>query len=377
MSVRTNLVPFIYEERLPTLLVRGLRFINCPPHAPDIVRVTSVYFSQFDAIAGDVYPELYDGFVSKLNAVNLDLDFVFAYSCLVANDFYDHLLLATIMPFLALVVLAGSYFVGKKRNSNSESAMREVRHKHQAAVLYVAFLVYSPVSYRIFQTFDCDELDDGKSYLRADYSLSCLTARHSWHEVYAYIMVGIYPVGIASAFAGLLVWHRRDLVKPDREKMLHLKPSNRVWAAYKPSRYYYEVVECGRRVSFTVIAAFIRANSAAQVSIAFLFAVVFVFISEGLSPFQKSADRMLYRWGNGVIVASMYVAFLTEVDVGEEEKQYALLTYSGVLILANVFMVVAVVVQMIFFAKQMRGRKNSVMELEMPVRRTDSMYVTR
>ena len=159
--------------------------------------------------------------------------------------------------------------------------------------------------------------------------------------------------------------------------MLHLKPSDGVWAAYKPSRYYYEVLECGRRMSFTAIAAFVRANSAAQVSIAFLFAVVFVFISEGLSPFQKSADRMLYRWGNGVIVASMYVAFLTEVDVGEEEKQYALLTYSGVLILANVFMVVAVVVQMIFFAKQMRGRKNSVMELEMPVRRTDSMYVTR
>ena len=339
--------------------------------------MTCVTLSQFDALAGDVYPELYEGFVSKLKAVNLDLDFVFGYSCLVTNDFYDHLLLATITPFLVLLVLAGSYFLGKRRNSNSESAMRQVRHKHQAAVLYVAFLVYSPVSYRIFQTFGCDELDDGKSYLRADYSLSCLTARHSWHEVYAYIMVGIYPVGIASAFAGLLVWHRRDLVKPDREKMLHLKPSNRVWAAYKPSRYYYEVVECGRRVSFTVIAAFIRANSAAQVSIAFLFAVVFVFISEGLSPFQKSADRMLYRWGNGVIVASMYVAFLTEVDVGEEEKQYALLTYSGVLILANVFMVVAVVVQMIFFAKQMRGRKNSVMELEMPVRRTDSMYVTR
>ena len=72
-------------------------------------------------------------------------------------------------------------------------------------------------------------------------------------------------------------------------------------------RYYYEVVECGRGISFTVIAAFVRANGAAQVSIAFLFASVFVFISEAVSPFQKSADTMLYRWGNGVIARGQHV----------------------------------------------------------------------
>ena len=89
--------------------------------------------------------------------------------------------------------------------------------------------------------------------------------------------------------------------------MLHLKPSNGVWAVYRPSRYYHEVVECGRRISFMIVAAFVRANSAAQVSIAFLFAVVFVFISEAVSPFQNSADTMLYRWGNGVIARGQHV----------------------------------------------------------------------
>ena len=325
-------------------------------------------FRQFHAIAGDVYPEFYQTFVSKLNPVNLDLDFALSYSCLVTNDFYDHLLFATIMPFLALVVLAGSYFIGRKRNGGSESAMREVRHKHQAAVLYVAFLVYSPVSYRIFQTFGCDELDGGESYLRADYGLSCLTPRHSWYMVYAFIMVGIYPIGITAAFAGMLIWHRSDLVKPDRETMSHLKPSNSVWGAYKPSRYYYEVVECGRRISQTVIAAVVLPNSAAQVSIAFFFAVVFVFVAELLSPFENVADTRLYRWGNGVVVASMYVAFLMKIDVGQE-KQYALLTYSRVLILAHIFMAVTVLVQMVLLARRMRATK-IVREVDRPVRRT-------
>ena len=68
----------------------------------------------------------------------------------------------------------------------------------------------------------------------------------------------------------------------------------------------------------------------------------------------------------------MYVAFLTKVDVGEE-KYYAFLAYSGVLILANVFMVVTVLVEMVFLAQQMRGRKNSVREVIRPVRRTYSV----
>ncbi|CAN0392907.1 unnamed protein product, partial [Scytosiphon promiscuus] len=220
------------------------------------------------------YPELYQTFVSKLDPINLDLDFVFSYSCLVRNDFYDHLVFATITPLVALVILAGNLLVIKKISRCSETAMREVRHKHEAVVLFIAFLVYSPVSYKIFQTFGCDELDDGEAYLRADYSLSCSTPRHSWYRVYAFIMVAVYPIGLTAAFAGLLFMHRRDLVKTDRGTMLHLKPLNGIWAAYKPSRYYYEVVECGRRITLTVIAAFILPNSAAQISIALLFAVV-------------------------------------------------------------------------------------------------------
>ena len=61
-------------------------------------------------------------------------------------------------------------------------------------------------------------------------------------------------------------------------------------------------------------------------------------------------------------MASTYVAYLMKVDV-VEEKYYALLTYSGVLILANVFMVVKVLVQMVFWAKQMRGM-NSVRDVD-------------
>ncbi|CAN0522552.1 unnamed protein product, partial [Scytosiphon promiscuus] len=153
-------------------------------------------------------------FVSKLNPINLDLDFVLSYSCIVDTDFYDRLFFATIAPLLVLLMLALSYFIAKRRNRSSESAMSVVRHKHQSAALYLAFLVYSPVSYKVFQAFSCDELGDGGTYVRADYSLSCLTSSHSSYEVYALVMVCVYPVGIPAVFAWLLARHRHDLVKP-------------------------------------------------------------------------------------------------------------------------------------------------------------------
>ncbi|CAN0486022.1 unnamed protein product, partial [Laminaria digitata] len=39
--------------------------------------------------------------------------------------------------------------------------------------LFIVFFVYSSVSFTIFRTFVCDDLDDGTSPLRADCSLVC------------------------------------------------------------------------------------------------------------------------------------------------------------------------------------------------------------
>lgn len=320
-------------------------------------------------MAGDVYPTVYKTFVETLTLTNLDTDFFMPYSCIVATDFYDHLLFSTTTPALVAVVLFGSHVVAQKRNGRSASAMRTVANKHQAAAIYLASFVYSPVSYKLFQTFACDKLDDGATYLRVDYSLSCSTARHQLYEVYALAMIFVYPIGIAGGFAWLLGRNRHDLVKAERETMVHLTPFAGLWAAYKPSRFFYEVVECGRRISLTVIAAFVLPNSVAQISIALLFAAAFVFISEAISPFGKTADMNLYRWGNAIIVTSMYVAFLMKVDVGYDTN-YALVRFSHVLITANVLMVITVFLQTVFLIHGWRKSRKVPCPVDTPVRHT-------
>lgn len=363
-KTRFSCLAYIISPRHKTSLDHVLFVLSvfpCPCACPQ----------QFGAIAGGVYPELLQTFISKLIPVNFDMDFLLSYSCVITNDFYDHLILATIAPLVALVMLASSYMTAKNRNSTSEIAMRAVLYKHQSVAIYFALIVYSPVSYRIFQTFSCDELDDGNTYVRADYNLSCSDPRHSWYEAYALVMVGIYPVGIAALFAWFLGRHRYDLVKPDRESLEHLRPLRGMWAAYRPRRYYFEVVECVRRIGLTIIAVFVLPGSREQLAIALLFAVACVFITEVISPYENNADMNLYRWGNGIVVASMYVAFLLKIEVAHDETP-AMLTFSGVVIAANVFMVVTVLLQTLLLVKAWRAARTSIRAIEQPLRRTTS-----
>lgn len=70
---------------------------------------------------------------------------------------------------------------------------------------------YSSASFKIFQTFVCDELDDGITYLRADYSLKCSTKTHLAHKGYAILMVSVYPIGIPTLGAYWLAHNRKEL----------------------------------------------------------------------------------------------------------------------------------------------------------------------
>lgn len=306
---------------------------------------------QFAAIAGDTYPEVYDDFVSKLNVINVDIGFFVSSSCMIRTNFYHRLLFATLSPLVVLLVLRATYRIGKKRNEGSPRALRAVKRKHLSAGLFIAFFIYPSVSFTIFQTFVCDTLDDGVRYLRADYSLTCSAEQHSYYLVYSIAMVFVYPIGIPFCFWRWISWHNEELQQEDRDTNEALKPFQGIWSAYKPSRYFYEIVEFGRRITLTGVAVFVIPGSSAQIAIVLLLAVVFLFISESLSPFSKSIDMGLYRWGNGIVLGSMYVALLLKFDSSQEEDD-TLSAFAGVLVAANVFMAITVIVQSYLMVKE-------------------------
>lgn len=309
---------------------------------------------QFSAIAGEVYPEEYERFLSYLRFVDFDIGTMISYSCLFSPDFYGRLVLATVTPLAVIASLAGAYFTMKYVYNSSNRQLMAVRSKLLSAGLLFIFFVYSSVSYTIFQTFLCDPLDDGEVYLQADYSLRCSTERHKVYTEYAWVMIAVYPIGIPALFLLWLVRNRMYLKMPDRQTVAHLQPFCSFWGTYRPSRYYYEVVECCRRIALTMASVFLVPNSVNQIAVVLSLAAVFVIVSEAMSPFENSTDMSLYRWGNGIVVASMFVALLVKANESNEEDSGMLSVFGAVLITANVVMVGAVVVQSVILAKNWR-----------------------
>lgn len=329
---------------------------------------------QFSSVVNVTFPTYYRRFLSWVEVFEFDLAWVATLGCHFDIDFYDRLLAITIAPLIVLAFLGLTFCISRARCAGDEGGMARARKKHLAALILVTFLVYSTASSTIFQTFACDACDDGLYYLRADYSLVChmggvTNERHLGYMVYAGCMVLVYPVGIPALYGFLLYLRWRWRAKVGGREAWGIEtfhedaPGSRnpggqreasarsydamvvdLWKPYKRERSYYEVVECARRVMLTGVVVFVFPDSAAQVSTTFLIALFFFVISEAQSPYATEYDCWMSRFGHVVVLLSMFVALMVKVDV-DDESETGLQVYSVVLVVANVFMALAIVVE--------------------------------
>lgn len=268
---------------------------------------------QFTAIANVTYPHVYQSFLDTVNVLNFDLGWISQLSvgCLFDIGIHGRLIIATIGPIMVVMFLGVTYVVAAKGSQGSAAALYSIRHKHMSTLLLLTFLVYSSVSSILFQMFACDKLEDGRKYLRADYRVECDSSKHIAVQIYAGFMIFLYTVGIPTLYASLL-FRDRAVLKDEvrREASQHTQSFSDLWKPYKPSIFYYEVVECGRRVLLTGVAVFIFPNTSAQIAVTLMIAFVFAMTSEGLAPFASRWDTWISRMGHVVVFASMYVALL-------------------------------------------------------------------
>lgn len=120
-----------------------------------------------------------------------------------------------------------------------------MREKHVSIALMVAFLVYGSVSSTLFGTFVSEEVDDGGTYFRADYSLSCDTLKYQAFRANAGLMIILYPVGIQTFFGWLLV-HYHNGRGEDEDPAA--KPFAELWQPYRPEMYLYKLLSYLRRI---------------------------------------------------------------------------------------------------------------------------------
>eukprot|EP00752_Nemacystus_decipiens_P008479 g7576.t1 len=323
---------------------RVARYI--PLQSMKILIVSWQILTQFTSVANVSFPGVYQRLLDGLDVFNFDLGWMFSASCVVEFDFHDRLLLSTIGPIVALLFLVGTYAVASRLHRGEAAALQLVWNKHVSMVLLLTFFVYASVSSTLFQAFACEDLDDGKNYLRADYRIECDSSKHIGVQVYAAFMVGLYAVGIP-AFYGALLFRDRHVLKHEhanRVDSARVTSISDLWSPYRPSVFYYEVIECGRRILLAGVVVFIYPNTAAQIAITLMMAAVFAMLSEGLTPYASRWDAWLNRLGHAVVFVSMYVALLLKVDVAGERKS-SQQVFEVFLVVVHACMILVVVVE--------------------------------
>ena len=186
--------------------------------------------------------------------INLDLGWMISAGCLWPDiNFHDRLLFTTLGPLIALAYLGATYafaVVKTKKQPVQASpshvsradARDRVDTEHMFALLLLSFLVYSSASTNIFRMFACEYLDDEKEYLRADYRILCTDKNHRALQIYAGIMVLVYPVGIPLMYA-ILLYRLRGILRiggPARFNSPSASTVNTLWDPYQPRCYFYE-----------------------------------------------------------------------------------------------------------------------------------------
>lgn len=171
---------------------------------------------QFASVASVAYPDIYATFLAYIGVVNLDLAWLMSAGCLIETDFYDRLFVSTIAPLAVAGLLLLSRTVMRRGcpADDQDNRCSKSDRRHASALFWVYFFVYSTTSSTIFQTFACDDIDDGSAFLRVDHSAQCYTPKHKAFMGHAGVMSIVYPFGILFCYADLL-YHARTAIKSE------------------------------------------------------------------------------------------------------------------------------------------------------------------
>mmetsp|Transcript_86908 Transcript_86908/g.168344 ORF Transcript_86908/g.168344 Transcript_86908/m.168344 type:complete len:312 (-) Transcript_86908:193-1128(-) len=143
-------------------------------------------------------------------------------------------------------------------------------------------------------------------------SISCSNSRYIKFRIYVICMIIVYPVGIPFMYA-VLLWSNRavlsDQASLDREAKVgyptvgHLKF---LFEAYSPEYYFFEVLECVRRLLLASVIGLVAEDSTAAPVIGVLVTLVFLYAFTRWAPFVDKDDNAL-----GIILAySLTLLFL-------------------------------------------------------------------
>jgi len=279
---------------------------------------------------------------SNLSIVQLDVASLVPMACLFDGGFNFHkkLIFNTIWPMafggciLGVCGLADAF-------PDQFPILKSLRSTIFVIFLTFTFVIYPTASNTIFNTFNCESFDDGFTGLKSDFSIDCTSSEHKSYVLYAIFMVLVYPIGIPVMYIATMCFqHPRLTLKHEdyteldhetaidkRDKDLNLKHVHFLYYQYRPEHWYFEVLECVRKMFLTGLMMFVMQNSATQLAIG----VLISFLSFGafayIEPYLDPNDSWMQMCAQFATFLVLLTGLLFKMNVmsapGEIPEDYA------------------------------------------------------
>ena len=147
-------------------------------------------------------------------------------------------------------------------------------------------------------------------------------------------MIIIYPIGLPCLYLSLLWWSKdkiRD--KANEESNSKANPSKSkvgslrnltgavklvsivdgisfLFQSYTPEYWYWEVIECTRRLMLTAAISFFQPGSSTQMVVAMTLALIYVSLYAHYQPYLSRSDNVLSELGQWQIFITFFCALL-------------------------------------------------------------------
>ena len=156
------------------------------------------------------------------------------------------------------------------------------------ALLKLIFLAYPFVTNAAFDAFYFYRFDDG-AWLRADVDIKVGTAAYDEVRTLAWIAILMYPIGLLTLVATLLLASRRP-IRTRRPTGLS-RAIAFLHKEFDTEHYWWEVVEMLRRL--VLIGMMVLINGTMQLVVGGLLAAVFLLVQVQAAPYNDPADNFL------------------------------------------------------------------------------------
>ena len=189
----------------------------------------------------------------------------------------------------------------------------------------------------IFRSFRCQAYDEDseggvvRSFLSADLSVSCDGGpEHARIKLLAYILMGLWPVGLVLLYVALLI-----LVGPRlraRTPDALTRQTSFLHAEYKVEYYYWEVVELLRRTTLVGYVLLIPVEQAfARIVVGLLVSLAYLICLLATKPYVRAVDDYLATGCSSILVFVFLGAMIIRIH-NQITESYSMAVAADILV---------------------------------------------